>query len=171
MAKGVFLALSNPTSGDVEDEFNQWYDDVHSKEVLALPGVRSCRRFRLAPAQVMPGDEDSRRYLALYEVDTDDWGAFAAEFQQAFGDGRITIRPELHRARPVGPDAGLRGARARGVTQGWRVLSITATIRTGSSPRLRHAWRVPRCTTQSPGWSVTSPVSSSSAMSPSRTIT
>lgn len=100
MAKGVFLALSNATSGDVEDEFNQWYTDVHSQEVLALPGVRSVRRFRLAPAQVMP-DEDQRRYLALYEVDTDDWDAFAGEFLAAFGDGRITIRPDLIELDPM----------------------------------------------------------------------
>ena len=112
MPKGVFLALSNATSGDVEDEFNQWYTDVHSQEVLALPGVRSVRRFRLAPAQVVP-DDDTRRYLALYEVDTDDWDAFAGEFMAAFGDGRITPRPD--RARPDGPDPGLRGAGRRGV--------------------------------------------------------
>jgi hypothetical protein len=101
MPKGIFLALANATSGDVEDEFNQWYTDVHAQEVLALPGVRSARRFRLAPAQVMPGDEDHRRYLALYEVDTDDWDAFATEFQQAFGDGRITIRPDLLELDPM----------------------------------------------------------------------
>jgi hypothetical protein len=101
MSKGIFLALSNATSDDVEAEFNQWYTDVHAQQVLALPGVRSARRFRLAPAQVVPGDEDQRRYLALYEVDTDDWTAFAAEFQAAFGDGRITIRPDLLELDPM----------------------------------------------------------------------
>ena len=101
MPKGVFLALSNATSGDVEDEFNRWYDDVHSQEVLALAGVRSVRRFRLAPAQVMPGDGDGHRYLALYEVDTDDWDGFAAAFQNVFGDGRITIRPDLIELDPM----------------------------------------------------------------------
>ena len=65
MATGVFLALSNPVSGDVDAEFNDWYDRVHTQEVLRVPGVRSCRRFRLAPVQVMPGDDaTTRQYLA-----------------------------------------------------------------------------------------------------------
>jgi hypothetical protein len=102
MPTGVFLALSNPVSDEVETEFNDWYDNVHSKEVLALDGVRSCRRFRLAPAQVMPGDDvTAHRYLALYEVETDDWAAFATMFQNGFGDGRITVRPDLLELDPM----------------------------------------------------------------------
>jgi len=101
MPTGVLIALSNPVSADVEDDFNQWYTDVHSKEVLALPGVRSARRFRLAPSQVVPGDDAGHRYLALYEVETDDWAAFAAQFQQGFVDGRITIDAELLELDPM----------------------------------------------------------------------
>jgi len=102
MPKGIFLALSNPVSDDVEDEFNQWYDDVHAKEMLALPGVKSCRRFRLAPTQVMEGDDAmGRRYLALYEVDVDDWQSFADANMQAFSEGRITTAPELLELEPM----------------------------------------------------------------------
>jgi hypothetical protein len=102
MPKGIFLALSNATSDDVEDDFNRWYDDVHAREMLALPGVRSFRRFRLAPAQVLPGDDVTKhRYLALYELEVDDWDAFAAENQQAFADGRITIRADLLELDPM----------------------------------------------------------------------
>jgi hypothetical protein len=102
MPTGVFLALSNPVSGEVEAEFNDWYDNVHSKEVLALDGVQSCRRFRLAPAQVIPGDDRSgHRYLALYEVDTDDWDALVTAFQNGFAEGRITIRPDLLELDPM----------------------------------------------------------------------
>ncbi|HSO94670.1 MAG TPA: hypothetical protein VLV81_01370 [Acidimicrobiia bacterium] len=102
MPKGIFIALSNAVSSDVDEEFNDWYDAVHAREVLALPGVRSFRRFRLAPAQVIPGDERStHQYLALYELDVEDWESFAAENQQAFVDGRITIRPELLELDPM----------------------------------------------------------------------
>jgi hypothetical protein len=102
MPKGIFIALSNATRDDVDADFNQWYDDVHAREVLALPGVQSFRRFRLAPAQVVPGDDVTKhRYLALYEVEVDDWAAFAAENQQAFADGRITIRPDLIELDPM----------------------------------------------------------------------
>lgn len=102
MAKGILLALSNPVHDDVDGEFNQWYDDVHSKEVLALPGVRSCRRFRLAPTQVMPGeDATGRRYLALYEVEVESWDALADAMQKGFAEGRITIAPELIELDPM----------------------------------------------------------------------
>lgn len=37
----------------------------------------------------------------MYEVDVDDWESFAAENQQAFGDGRITIRPDLIELDPM----------------------------------------------------------------------
>ena len=102
MAKGVFLALSDCVSDDVDDEFNRWYDDVHARQVLEIPGVRSFRRFQLAPTQVMPLDDaSSRRYLAMYEVETDDWDAFSSEFMSRFGDGRITVRPELIQLDPM----------------------------------------------------------------------
>lgn len=102
MPKGIFLALTNPASDDVDAEFNQWYADVHSKEVLSLPGVRSCRRFRLASAQVMPGDDAAgRRYLALYEVDVEDWQGFTDSMQQGFANGSITVDPNLLQLDPM----------------------------------------------------------------------
>ncbi len=102
MPAGVFLALSNAVSDEVDAEFNAWYDGVHAPEVLRIPGVRSCRRFRLASDQVVPADPaTTRRYLALYEVDTDDWASLASEFHTRFGDGRITIRPDLMELDPM----------------------------------------------------------------------
>jgi hypothetical protein len=102
MPKGVFLAFSNPADGANADDYNQWYDDVHAKEVLALPGVRSARRFRLADSQVMPGDDaNGRRYLALYEVDVDDWAQFAQSFQDGFASGTITVNTDLLQLDPM----------------------------------------------------------------------
>lgn len=102
MPKGIFLALSNATAGADHGEFNQWYDDVHSKEVLALPGVRSARRFKLVSSQIMPDDDAAgRQYLALYEVDVDDWAAFAQSMQDGFAQGNITINPDLLELDPM----------------------------------------------------------------------
>jgi hypothetical protein len=102
MPKGIFLALANPTNDDVHHEFNQWYDDVHAREVLALDGVHSCRRFRLAPSQIMPGDDAAgRQYLALYEVEVDDWQTFADAMQQGFAEGKITVNTDLLQIDPM----------------------------------------------------------------------
>jgi hypothetical protein len=102
MPKGVFLALTNPTTDDVHDEFNQWYSDVHVKEVLALPGVNSCRRFKLASSQIMPGDDAAgRQYLALYEIDVDDWQSFSDSMVAGFTDGTITVNPDVMQMDPM----------------------------------------------------------------------
>jgi len=102
MPKGIFLALANPTSDDVDREFNQWYDDVHMREVLALPGVTSARRFKLADTQIMPGDDAAgRRYLAVYEVEVDDWADFAAANQHGFAEGKITVNTDLLQLDPM----------------------------------------------------------------------
>lgn len=102
MPKGLFIALANATSADVEGDFNEWYDAVHAREVLALPGVKSCVRYKLAPVQIMPGDDAmGRHYLAVYELEVDDWQAFADANQQAFAEGRITVRPDLLELDPM----------------------------------------------------------------------
>jgi hypothetical protein len=71
MAKHIFLALTNPVPGK-EAEFNDWYDKHHVPDVINVPGFVSGQRFKLADAQF--GGEASKqyRYLALYEIETDD---------------------------------------------------------------------------------------------------
>lgn len=68
MGKYALLVHTNATEGR-DDEFNQWYDNVHLKEVLEVEGFTAAQRFALqdpnAPA-------DARRYLAIYEMETDD---------------------------------------------------------------------------------------------------
>jgi hypothetical protein len=102
MPKGILLALSNPASDDVRDAYNRWYDEEHSKQVLGLPGVRSCRRFELASTQILPSDDAmGRTFLALYEVEVDDWASLSAAMQGRFVDGRITVDPELLELDPM----------------------------------------------------------------------
>jgi hypothetical protein len=68
MAKGIMIALTNPTSLERDDEFNRWYNEVHSKEVTSLPGIASIVRYR-AHHQILPDGEPKFRYLAIYELD------------------------------------------------------------------------------------------------------
>jgi len=66
MAKAILAVFSNPTSAEQEDEYNSWYDDVHIKELLEIPGIVSAKRYKLAGP--VPADH---RYLAIYEVEGD----------------------------------------------------------------------------------------------------
>jgi hypothetical protein len=66
MARTIMAVFTNPASPDVEDEYNTWYDEVHLKELMAVPGVVGARRYRLREGGPSPSEH---RYLALYELD------------------------------------------------------------------------------------------------------
>ena len=64
---GLMVVFTNAAPGR-DDEFNRWYDEVHVGEVLAVPPVKSCTRFKVSDV----GDEPpAHRYLALYEFEGD----------------------------------------------------------------------------------------------------
>lgn len=64
MAKYKMLILSNPVA-DRDDEFNQWYDDVHLADVFKVPGVTGAERYRFRSGE-------GWKYLAIYDLDCDD---------------------------------------------------------------------------------------------------
>jgi hypothetical protein len=67
---GIFWALSNPVSPDVEEEYNRWYDTTHTPDTLMQPGmVRGSRYRRPADVAVTGSDYREQRYLAKYEID------------------------------------------------------------------------------------------------------
>lgn len=70
--KYTFLAFTNPVAGK-EAEYNKWYDEHHLIDVINVPGFVSARRFRLATTQFQFNTvTPAYRYLALYEIETDD---------------------------------------------------------------------------------------------------
>ena len=74
MAKHVLVALTNAAEGK-DEEFNSWYED-HLQDLLKLPGFVSVQRYRLSDAQNSP--VTPYRYLAIYELDTEDLEASMA---------------------------------------------------------------------------------------------
>lgn len=70
MGRHILLVLSNPTVGR-EDDFNDWYTNVHLRDVLAVEGFIAARRFCLADAQLQPDRPAPHRYLAIYEIEAD----------------------------------------------------------------------------------------------------
>ena len=69
MARHTFVVFTNPLEGQ-EDEFNDWYNNQHLADVLAIEGFVAVQRFRLSDTGA--GQEFPHRYLPLYEVETDD---------------------------------------------------------------------------------------------------
>ncbi|MEM7254742.1 MAG: hypothetical protein AAF493_25295 [Pseudomonadota bacterium] len=68
MDKHVLVVMTNPVEGR-DQAFNEWYTDTHIGEVLEVNGFKAAQRFQLADA-TFAGQSDYR-YLAIYEIETD----------------------------------------------------------------------------------------------------
>lgn len=90
-AKAALLVMSACTDPAREAEFNKWYDEIHIPDVTATPHIYAGQRYKLAgsPSKTEP----DARYLAVYELDTDDTGAamkgLGAEMQKVTAAGRM----------------------------------------------------------------------------------
>ena len=111
--KGLFCVFATCTDSDMEEEWNDWYDNVH------VPDVLDTGRFRAATRWVrLERRRHGTDYLALYEIAHDD----IAGTVQAVGElvPKLFARGRMHShhcggmrfaARPAGKWAG-RGFRA-----------------------------------------------------------
>ncbi len=66
----MYLVFSNPVDESREREFNDWYDNVHLREVLASPGMVSAQRYTLRQTEMdrMLDTEPAHRYCVVYEM-------------------------------------------------------------------------------------------------------
>ena len=65
--KHLVLILTEPTDGK-EDEFNDYYENLHLREVLDTTNLQTAQRFKLA---AQAGEECPLPYLAVYETEAD----------------------------------------------------------------------------------------------------
>lgn len=68
MAKYLLFAFSDCKDPKREKEFNDWYDNIHIPDMLEVPGMISATRWMSAEGK----QGEIRKYLALYELETDD---------------------------------------------------------------------------------------------------
>ena len=80
MAKHMLVVLTNAAEGK-DEEFNRWYNDVHLGDVLAVDGFVGAQRFALDAL----GGESPHRYLALYEIETEDIDATVKGLTESAG--------------------------------------------------------------------------------------
>ncbi|MBE1537646.1 DUF4286 family protein [Actinomadura algeriensis] len=85
-AKSILHVMSLPSSPEVADEYNRWYEDVHMPEVVALEGFVSARRY--APTK------DGAPYVAVYEIEGDAKAAMK-RLNQAMGDGSMNLSDKI----------------------------------------------------------------------------
>lgn len=97
MPKAILVVQANSSSPDREDEFNRWYSETHLPDVLRVDGYSAAQRFRLVEglplAEGLP--LPPHRYLAVYELETDDLEAAAQRLRDQVLQGAIGISDTL----------------------------------------------------------------------------
>lgn len=71
--RGVMVVLTDVDEA-LDAEFNEWYDEEHVPERVAVPGVRGARRFRRVDDAPQPPTgtievDRGPKYLVIYEFD------------------------------------------------------------------------------------------------------
>jgi hypothetical protein len=98
VAHYTLLVLTNPVSGR-EDEYNNWYDNQHLSDLLAVDGFVAAQRFRLAETD--PPQQFAHRYLAIYEIETDDLAKTQAALAAAANTDAMIISDALDLSDPT----------------------------------------------------------------------
>jgi hypothetical protein len=95
MEKWIFVVRTNCTDESREDKFNEWYDNVHVPDVMGTAGFLKAERY-CSPEW---SSYDLGRYLAIYEIETDDINKTMKTLFERMGEcfkkGRLSelIRP------------------------------------------------------------------------------
>jgi hypothetical protein len=89
MAKRLMLVLSNAAQGR-DDEFNDWYDNVHIPDVCSIEGVLSAARYEVE------GDDPAapQRYMTIYELDREG-AAVMADIVEGMTSGALAISDSI----------------------------------------------------------------------------
>ena len=66
MREGILLVFMNPSSEAKDEEYRDWYDNVHMKEACAEPGVERIVRYKISDNQVHRAGPPPYKYLALH---------------------------------------------------------------------------------------------------------
>ena len=67
MVKWIRVVESNCTDASREAEFHEWYNKVHLHDMLETPGIIRATRY-----EAVEPKEGEARFLAVYEIETDD---------------------------------------------------------------------------------------------------
>ena len=67
MTRWVNIVETNCADALREEEFNNWYDNIHIPDILETPGFLSATRYVINEPQ-----EGRGKYLTVYEIETED---------------------------------------------------------------------------------------------------
>ena len=93
MPQYKMVVMSDPVEGR-EKDYNQWYQEVHLPELVALEGIRSARRLRRVRTL---GERETYSNMVIYEIEADDIDAVLDNLVSVAMDGQITMSDAIDR--------------------------------------------------------------------------
>ena len=95
--KYKMVVFSNAVEGRDKD-FNDWYQNTHLKQIVSIKSFARAQRFRFH-SNIIPGAADPARYMAIYDIETDDIGAALAGMGELAASGRMPLPDSM--AQPI----------------------------------------------------------------------
>jgi hypothetical protein len=89
MVSYKMIVLTKPVAGR-EDEYNEWYNDIHLAELLSTDGFVAAQRFKLAGGPNAPAP-----YLAIYEIESENFAETFKLIEQRLAEGKISTSSAL----------------------------------------------------------------------------
>jgi hypothetical protein len=100
MEKYLFIAQCDCNDPAREKDFIEWLDNIHIPDALATPGFVLADRY----ININPEENKRPKYMAIYEIETNDIKKFDAEFHKTMKkmeeSGRIASYSVPERAYP-----------------------------------------------------------------------
>src|SRR6267378_3586006 len=90
------IVLSRPIEG-MEAEYNDWYDNRHLSDVLAVPGFVSAERCGPAPVERFMDTTGSGQYLAIYTIESENVEQALADLKGRSNGPQMPLSPALDR--------------------------------------------------------------------------
>ncbi len=88
------IVMSRPLDGR-EVEYDDWYQNFHLAQVVAIPGFKSAQRFRMASRL---GAGEVWPFLAIYEIETDDIDTVVREIHARAGGAALLVSESIDTA-------------------------------------------------------------------------
>jgi hypothetical protein len=110
MAKWIYIVCTKCSDPSREKDFNEWYDTMHLPDLVKrVPGLMKATRYELAkvvpqgrtlpgmPKFAETGNSEVPKYLAIYELDTDNidftLSMISSESRKIGEEGRMCSLP------------------------------------------------------------------------------
>jgi hypothetical protein len=87
MAKYKLVVFSDAVSGR-EDDYNDWYNNQHLADVVAVPGFVSAQRYKLNTPMI---GEFATQYMAIYEIEAEGVEAAMAAIGARAGTDQMVV--------------------------------------------------------------------------------